>query len=109
MKYEINRSDVANTKITAITEIQVGDYIGTWVTKEPINELCLYLLQEHMDKKWWETDDLGRYCNHSSPPNTIVISTGNKLELISCKKIQVGEEVLVDCRKVIEFTGYPSD
>jgi SET domain-containing protein len=59
-----------------------------------------------MDKKWWETSDLGRYCNHSLVPNTIVIGTGNKLELISSRIIQLGEEILVDYRKVTEFTGY---
>jgi hypothetical protein len=42
-----------------------------------------------MNKKWFETNDLGRYCNHSLVPNTIVIYAGNKLELISSKKIKL--------------------
>lgn len=31
------------------------------------------MYQEHMDKKWYDTSDLGRYCNHSLRSNTIVI------------------------------------
>ncbi|MNQ89722.1 SET domain protein [compost metagenome] len=59
-----------------------------------------------MRKKWWETDDLGRYCNHSLTPNTTVVSQGDKLELKANRKIEYGEEVLVDYRKITEFTGY---
>jgi SET domain-containing protein len=64
------------------------------------------LHQEHMDKKWWETSDLGRYCNHSLTPNTTVIYPDDRLELKANRKIESGEEILVYYRKVTEFTGY---
>lgn len=106
MNYKINDANKSNIKITAIQNISLGQYIGIYITTDPVDEKCRYLYQKHMDKKWWETSDLGRYCNHSLMPNTDIIFTGNSLELISNKEIVTGEEILVNYKKVTEFTGY---
>lgn len=106
MKFVINRQDFNNIKITAIINILAGESIGIWVTDKPMSKKSRYLFQEHMLKDWWETDDLGRYCNHSLTPNTRVIFHENRLELIANKHINSGDEILVDYRKITQYVGY---
>jgi len=109
MKYVIDKSDLKNIKITATTNIQLNEYIGIWISDKPLSKKSRYLFQEKMLKPWWETDDLGRYCNHSSNPNTIVIYQENRLELRASCEIKAGEELFVDYKQITSFTGYIPD
>lgn len=106
MNYKINDANKSNVKIVASQNILPGRYIGKYITNKPVDKRCRYLYQEHMSQKWWETSDLGRYCNHSIVPNTHIIFVGSVLELFTNKEILADEEILVDYRKVTEFIGY---
>lgn len=109
MKYKINKEDLTNIKITAIQDILPNESIGIWVIDKPMSENSRYLFQNHMQKKWWETDDLGRYCNHSLTPNTISFLHNDNVELKAKTLIQKGTEILVDYRKITEWIGYIPD
>lgn len=109
MKYAVNREDNSNIKITAISDIDRDELIGIWVTHKPTSKDSRYLLQKQMSKSWWETDDLGRYCNHSNTPNTYVSYHSDKLELKAIREIKEQEELLVDYRKLTEIIGFIPD
>lgn len=106
MKFIINRHNLKNVTITVIHKILANERIGIWVTDKPISEKSRCLFQKQMSKKWWETDDLGRYCNHSLTPNTVVVFYGNQLELQANRQLESGEEILVDYREITNYTGY---
>lgn len=106
MKYEINIEDLTNIKITAVENILPNESIGIWVTDKPMSSKSRYLFQKQMQKKWWETDDLGRYCNHSFSPNTTVYLYNHRIELKANTLILKGTEILVDYQKITEFIGY---
>ncbi|GIQ57171.1 hypothetical protein Flavo103_03070 [Flavobacterium collinsii] len=106
MNYIINRDDLNNIKITVSKKILTGTLIGIWLTDKPMSKNSRYLFQEQMVKAWWETDDLGRYCNHSFTPNTTVIFQRNKLILKANRQLNYGEEILVDYRKSTIHIGY---
>ncbi|MEN2416404.1 SET domain-containing protein [Flavobacterium mesophilum] len=106
MKYEVDRSNLTNIKVIATLDILFEESIGIWVTDKPMSKKSRCLFQEQMSKTWWETEDLGRYCNHALIPNTTVVFHQNQLELITNKPIFCGEEILVDYRKITDYTGY---
>lgn len=109
MKYKINKEDLTNIKITATQDILPNESIGIWVIDKPMSANSRYLFQNHMPKKWWETDDLGRYCNHSLTPNSIVCLHNDKVELKAKTLIQNGTEILIDYRAITECIGYIPD
>ncbi|WP_347049434.1 SET domain-containing protein [Flavobacterium olei] len=109
MKYKINREDLTNIKITAIEDILPNESIGIWVSTIPMGNKSRYLFQCNMPKKWYETDDLGRYCNHSPTPNTVVDKIHDNLELTARITILSGMEIFVDYKQITEHTGYIPD
>lgn len=106
LSFEICKDDSKNNKILSLKIILKNEIIGIWITDKPISKQSRFLFQEHMQKKWWETDDLGRYCNHSENPNTSVIDSSGKLELKASRTIQKGEEILVNYKEITTYTGY---
>ncbi|MCM0665991.1 SET domain-containing protein-lysine N-methyltransferase [Flavobacterium tyrosinilyticum] len=104
--FRINTEDPTNNKIHSVKNIPINEFIGIWVTDKPTSKKSRCLFQPQMLKKWWETDDLGRFCNHSFDPNTIIIPYPNKLMLKACKMIKSNEEITVDYREITRFTGY---
>ncbi|WP_149208237.1 SET domain-containing protein [Flavobacterium johnsoniae] len=102
----INKNDPYNNKICSIRNIDKNEVIGVWVIDKPISKRSRCLFQSHMSKKWWETDDLGRFCNHSFYPNTILINYTGKLILKARQQIQNGEEISVDYTEITKFIGY---
>jgi SET domain-containing protein len=104
MKYKIDKVDLNNIKIIASDIIPSGELINTWVTDDKTNGIR-YLFQEGMGKTWYETADLGRYCNHSDTPNTTVKMFGGDLVLVS-NGISPGEEITSDYNLVTKFIGY---
>lgn len=106
MKYKIDLADDHNIKITATKDIVVGEIIGLWVTEKRMSAPCRQLFQEHMEKEWWETADIGRYCNHSDYPNTSVTATTSELMLYAKSYILMDEEITVNYNEVQIHTGY---
>ena len=104
--FKVNKDDPYNNKITSIRIIAENEIIGVWVTDKPLSKKSRYLFQPHMTKKWWETDDLGRFCNHSLTPNTTVIPYPDRLLLKASRQIQNNEEIVVDYREITRFTDY---
>lgn len=102
----INKNDPYNNKICSIRNIDKNEVIGVWVIDKPISKRSRCLFQSHMSKKWWETDDLGRFCNHSIKPNTSVIYYPDKLELKAIRLIEKGEEILVNYMETIKYIKY---
>lgn len=103
-KYKIDSTDPNYIKILAIEDIPSGEKIGIWVTDYP-TEICRYLFQEGMAKKWYETFDLGRYCNHSDISNTRIELDNNEIVLISTG-ILISDEITTDYNNITQFTGY---
>jgi predicted transcriptional regulator len=103
-KYIIDSSDPSNVKIIANESITADEVIGLWVTDYK-TERCRVLWQQSMIKSWYETNDLGRYCNHDDVGNVTVELRGNEIVLIS-KGISANEEILVNYKMVEQLTGY---
>jgi hypothetical protein len=104
--YRIDNSDIANIKIVTTSPINIGEVVGIWVSKEAIDDNCRFLFQKHMTDKWYESSDLGRYCNHSFNPNVDVSFKDNMLLLVSNNFIELNTEILVDYRMITKFTGF---
>ena len=121
-KYKIDSTDANYVKIIAVEDILSGEKIGVWLT-DYYTDNCRYLFQEGMSKKWYETFDLGRYCNHSNNPNSVIhlvetekpkfnnisniLENINYVEInLTSKGILKEEEITVDYRLVEYLTGY---
>lgn len=50
----------------------------------------------------WESDPLGRFCNHSERPNTTLVQTETGYNLYANRPIDIGEEVTVSYH-VVEY------
>lgn len=50
----------------------------------------------------WESDTLGRFCNHSERPNTTLVKTESGYDLYANRPIEIGDEVTVSYH-VVEF------
>jgi len=106
--YKIEIITTSNTRIVATEDILENTVIGTWVANYPTGGR--YLFNEPMTERWYETKDLGRYCNHLDTPNTYVrVETaengGTDLVLVSTGIIS-GEEIYGDYNIVERETGY---
>lgn len=107
MNYKIDNSDLNNIKIVALSDIESNTTVGEWVTLEPQSDESRHLYQkENMTEPWHESDDLGRYANHSNNPNTRVELVDNSIKMISNKNIVEGEEIFVDYNTLTELIGY---
>jgi len=107
MNYKIDKSDLNNIKIVSTSNINIDTIIGKWVTKEAQSEESRYLWQkETMQEPWNETDDLGRYTNHSDNPNTNVELIDDCIVMISNKNIPNEVEITVDYRTLFDLIGY---
>jgi hypothetical protein len=106
--YKIEIVTASNTRIVTTQAINAGDVIGTWVANYPTGGR--YLFNEPMTMNWYETTDLGRYCNHSDTPNTTVeivnLENGQTELILISNGIALGEEILVDYKIVERETGY---
>ncbi len=101
--YEVSDSDLGTKKgIIATQDIPLGSDIGVWVTNDP-SKAYRYLVRG----KWWETAELGRYCNHSDSPNTDYKVENGELVIVS-KGIQKGDEILVSYWWCKKETGFKS-
>jgi hypothetical protein len=55
----------------------------------------------------WESDILGRFCNHSGNPNTYFKNTEQDFMLYSLKSINIGDEITVNYNTVDKLLGLP--
>jgi len=72
-----------------------------------IEDLVGYYIQDTPSKNGsrltgtlWETDILGRYCNHSEKPNTSLVQTATGYSLYANRPIEVGDEITVSYHAV---------
>jgi len=55
----------------------------------------------------WESDPLGRFCNHSERPNTTLVQTETGYNLYTNRPIDIGDEVTVSYHVVEYKLGRP--
>lgn len=118
MKYIVELSEDYNS-IIATEDIPVGECIGIWITTYRTLGGRLLYNKETMVDKWYETIDLGRYCNHSNTPNTYTKKDMGFFHDIPANKsvlqnvvwlysngVSAGEEIFCDykeCERIIKF------
>jgi SET domain-containing protein len=91
MKYFIVPTEIKGKSVFAKKQILKDELIGEYYRNFPNYEYTKNICGT-FDR------ELGRYCNHSSYPNTYVKETINKdgFDLYAKTTIEIGEEILVD-------------
>lgn len=102
--FELKESEINGTGIFATEYIAENTIIGTWCTKDRTQGIR-FLFNEGMECIWYETEILGRYCNHNISPNTYIQVNSSDLVLIS-KGILKDEEILTNYNWVKEYIGF---
>jgi hypothetical protein len=104
MKYTIRQSEIEGMGIVATTDIPLNEIIGIWTTTiwTPDGR-CMF--QDGMEVPWYETADLGRYCNDSRTPNSTAILVNGEFMLYS-NGISIDDEITVDYNIFLDHSGY---
>ncbi len=79
----------------------VEDLVGVYLENKP-NKLGRQLADT-----LWESDPLGRFCNHSEHPNTTLVQTPTGYELYANRPIDRGDEITVSYHAVEYKLGRP--
>lgn len=103
--FHIGDSDIHGKGIIADRRIKYGERIGKWIASEPDTN---YRYLDRRFGEWYETYPLGRFCNHSSDPNTGYEFIEGDVYLISLG-IEEGEEIVVDYEWAYVITGFESE
>lgn len=74
----------------------VEDLIGVYLENKPSK------LGRKLTDTLWESDPLGRFCNHSERPNTTLVQTETGYNLYANRPIERGDEVTVSYH-VVEY------
>lgn len=74
----------------------VEDLIGVYLENKPSK------LGRKLTDTLWESDPLGRFCNHSERPNTTLVKTETGYNLYANRPIERGDEVTVSYH-VVEY------
>lgn len=77
------------------------DLIGVYIQNTPSK------LGRQLTATLWESDPLGRFCNHSERPNATLVKTENGYNLYANRPIDRGEEVTVSYHVVEHKLGRP--
>lgn len=72
------------------------EFIGEYVESRPSK------LGRKLTATLWESDPLGRFCNHSERPNTTLVKTENGYNLYANRPIDKGDEITVSYH-VVEY------
>lgn len=72
------------------------EFIGEYVESRPSK------LGRKLTATLWESDPLGRFCNHSERPNTTLVKTENGYNLYANRPIDRGDEITVSYH-VVEY------
>jgi hypothetical protein len=104
MKYTIRQSDIEGMGIFATADIPLDEIIGIWTTTiwTPDGR-CMF--QDGMEVPWYETADLGRYCNDSRTPNSTAILVNGEFMLYS-NGILIDDEITVDYNIFLDHSKY---
>jgi hypothetical protein len=70
----------------------IGEYVESRASK----------LGRKLTATLWESDPLGRFCNHSERPNTTLVKTENGYNLYANRPIDRGDEITVSYH-VVEY------
>ena len=102
--FELRDSEINGKGVFATEDIPNGITLGVWCTKNA-KKGVRYLYNEGMECNWYETEILGRWCNHSNTPNISINASESELLLVS-NGILSGDEILVNYSWVTEHTGF---
>jgi hypothetical protein len=80
---------------------ETEDLIGVYIENKPNR------VGRKLTDILWETDPLGRFCNHSEHPNTSLVQTEAGYNLYANRPIDIGEEVTVSYHVVEYKLGRP--
>lgn len=75
---------------------ETEDLIGVYIENKPNR------VGRKLTDTLWESDPLGRFCNHSERPNTTLVQTETGYNLYANRPIDIGEEVTVSYH-VVEY------
>ena len=75
---------------------ETEDLVGVYLEDKPNK------LGRQLTGTLWESDTLGRFCNHSERPNTTLVQTKTGYNLYANRPIDIGEEVTVSYH-VVEY------
>ena len=101
--YKIKNSEISNLGIVSSEKILKDTKLGIWLTKSKTEgDRCL------CPTGWYETPDLGRYCNHSSNPNTYFKMENDFTRVVLyCKEtLDENTEITVDYMDAQKITGF---
>jgi len=81
--------------------LNAEDLVGIYIENKPNR------IGRKLTDTLWETDPLGRFCNHSERPNTSLVQTEIGYNLYANRPIDIGEEVTVSYHVVEYKLGRP--
>lgn len=102
MKYEKGISELHGYGIIASENYSKDELIGTWCSKTPSG------VGRRLNSEWYESNLIGRYCNHSLTPNTYYKIINGDTLLYAKNKILISDEITVDYVWAYEITGFKS-
>lgn len=105
--FELRQSEINGNGVFCTQDIPLGTEIGIWCCTD-ISKGVRTLYNEGMSCNWYETEILGRYCNHSLTANTSLVINEDELILVS-NGISKDEEILTDYNWVTEHIGFIVD
>ena len=70
-------------------DFNTEDLVGVYVENKPNR------VGRQLTSTLWESDPLGRFCNHSERPNTTLVKTETGYNLYANRPIERGDEVTV--------------
>jgi len=79
--------------------IKIDEFIGKYTSLEKNKK------GREIKKNVWETDDLGRYCNHSSDPNSKLVYSDGEYFMYASKEISIGDEIVVNYLYLEDILG----
>lgn len=103
--FSIKEISPGNKGVFADRHITPDEMIGVYVSTSRFN-CCRMVEHDKMTEDWFESNILGRWCNHSDHPNTKIIANDAEI-VISSKGIQKGEEITVNYWKATKHIKFP--
>jgi len=81
--------------------LNTEDLIGTYIQNTPSK------VGRQLTGTLWESDPLGRFCNHSERPNATLVQTKTGYNLYANRPIDKGDEITVSYHVVEYKLGRP--
>lgn len=103
MKYELGLSEIHGNGIIASELYPKGELIGSWCSKTRSG------VGRKLNHEWYESDLIGRYCNHSLTPNTYYEIINENVLLYTKTEILINDEITVDYTWAYKITGFKNN